>query len=328
MRLLGKLFKYGLPGLLMIAVAGLAWLRWDAHQARDAWFTERHGALDEIHVAGSATPSGQLSEEIVLSSTSGLRVSARSVRDGEAMRPQPVLLVLAGQRTGQDSVDALGQVRGIAVVGVEYPYSGPERVRGAVQTIGALPLAREAILDTVPTVQLIVDWLSQQAWVDADAIILAGGSLGVPFAAAIAAREPRIAGAILVHGAAELQPWLEVQVARQIESELAHYPLSVLLYWLAYGPIFDPALHVGSIAPRPLLVIGATADERTPPEQVDLLFGLAGEPKRLRYTQGMHVQPSRTEIVAELLRIANEELGFLTGRQGTHEKSPLEGAGS
>jgi fermentation-respiration switch protein FrsA (DUF1100 family) len=104
--------------------------------------------------------------------------------------------------------------------------------------------------------------------------------------------------------------------------------LSVLLYWLAYGPIFDPALHVGSIAPRPLLVIGATEDERTPPGQVELLYTLAGEPKRLRYTQGMHIQPGRKEIVAALLRIAHEELGFLTGRQGAYEESPLEGAGS
>ena len=168
----------------------------------------------------------------------------------------------------------------------------------------------------MPGVQLIIDWLTQQAWVDADAIILAGGSLGLPFAAAIAARDPRIAGVVLVHGAAELQPWLETQVARRVDAELAHYPLSVILYWLAYGPIFDPALHVGSIAPRPLLVIGATDDERTPPGQVELLYTLAGEPKRLRYTRGMHIQPGRTEIVAALLRIADEEFGFLTGRQG------------
>lgn len=327
MRLLGRLFKYSLLGVLTIVVAGLAWLRWDARQARDEWFTERHGALDEVHVTRSSKPSGQLSEAIALASTSGLRVSARSIRDGAATGPQPVLLVLGGHRTGQDSVDFVGRVRDFAVVGVEYPYAGPERVSGASQTLGALPLARRAILDTVPAVQLVVDWLSKQAWVDADAIILAGGSLGVPFAAAIAAREPRVAGVILVHGAAELQPWLEAQVARQVDAQLAHYPLSVLLYWLSYGPIFDPARHVRSIAPRPLLVIAASDDERTPPGQVELLYTLAGEPKRLRYTQGMHIQPGRTEIVAALLRIAKEELGFLTGRQGGDEKSPLEGAG-
>lgn len=324
MRLLGRIFKYSLLGLLIIVVAGLAWLRWDAWQARDEWFAERQGALDEIQVTRSSRPSGQLSEAIVFASTSGLRVTARSVRDGAATGPQPVLLVLGGHRTGQDSVDLFGRVRGFAVVGVEYPYAGPERVSGAAQTLGALPLARRAILDTVPAVHLVIDWLSRQAWVDADAIILVGGSLGVPFAAAIAAREPRIAGVVLAHGAAELQPWLEAQVERQIDVQPAHYPLSVLLYWLSYGPIFDPARHVGSIAPRPLLVIGASEDERTPPGQVELLYSLAGEPKRLRYTQGMHIEPGRTEIVAALLRIAQEELEFLTGRQGVDEKSPLE----
>jgi dienelactone hydrolase len=314
-RLLGKVFKYSLVGLLIIVVAGLAWLRWDARQSRDAWFAERHGALDEVHVTRSSRPSGQLSEEIELVSTSGLRVSARSIRDGAAAAPQPVLLLLVGIRTGQDSVDLFGRVRDYAVVGVEYPYAGRERVSGAAQKLGILLPARRAILDTVPAVQLVIDWLAQQDWVDADAIILAGGSLGLPFATAIAARETRVAGVILAHGAAQLQPWLEAQVAREIDAQPAHYPLSMLLYWMVYGPIFDPATHVAGIAPRPLLVIGASEDERTPPGQVELLYTLAGEPKRMRYTQGMHAQPNRTEILAALLRIVEEEFGFLTGRQ-------------
>ncbi len=319
LRVLGKVLKYGILALLVVLFLGLAWLRWDAHQSRDDWFAARRGTLESASLIESSTPHGQVSEEIVLASTSGLRVHARSIRDPAATRPQPVFLVLGGHRTGQDSVDLFGEVDGYAVVGVDYPYEGPEKVRGAAQTIATIPLARRAILDTVPAVRMLVDWLVGRPWVDPDAIIVVGASLGVPFAAASAAEEPRVAGVILAHGAAHVQPWLETQVARRIDTEPVHYPLSVLLYWLAYGPIFDPGRHVQHISPRPVVVIGAREDERTPAEQVERLYALAQEPKRLRYTAGMHVEPGRTEIVAELLQIAEEELAFLT-----QQKSPLE----
>jgi fermentation-respiration switch protein FrsA (DUF1100 family) len=60
------------------------------------------------------------------------------------------------------------------------------------------------------------------------------------------------------------------------------------------------------------LIIGARDDERTPAGQAELLFSAAREPKRLLYTEGQHIQPNRIEIVAELWRIADEELSFLT----------------
>jgi fermentation-respiration switch protein FrsA (DUF1100 family) len=221
-------------------------------------------------------------------------------------------VILGGHRTGRDAVDLFGDVRGRAIVGVDYPYDGPDKVRGILATAKAIPLARQAILDTVPAVSLVIDWLLTQSWVDSDRIIIVGASLGVPFAAAAAAREPRISGAILVHGAADNRLWLEVQVARRIKNEALHYPLSNILNWLAYGPVFDTPRFVTMISPRPVLIVGATKDERTPAGQAELLFDAAGEPRRLRYTDGLHIQPGRADIVADLLRIADEELMFLT----------------
>ena len=61
-----------------------------------------------------------------------------------------------------------------------------------------------------------------------------------------------------------------------------------------------------------MLIIGARDDERTPAGQTELLFDAARDPKRLRYTDGQHIQANRAEIVAELRRIADEELVFLT----------------
>ena len=62
-----------------------------------------------------------------------------------------------------------------------------------------------------------------------------------------------------------------------------------------------------------MLIIGARNDERTPAGQAELLYELAGEPKKLRFTEGEHIETDRPEIVEALLRIADEELVFLTG---------------
>lgn len=311
--LLMKLFKYGVLALLVGLFVALAWLRWDANRPRDEWWVERQGQLIETHSERSTTGFGQLTEAVTLTSDSGLRVSIRLIRNELTDGPRTVLLVLGGHRTGRDAVDLFGDTGEWAVVAVDYPYDGPEKVRGFRQTIAMLPKARKALRDTAAALSLVLDWLVEQDWVDDDRIIGVGGSLGVPPIAATAARDSRITGVMLVHGAADNRLWLETQVARRVDTALLHYPLSVLLDWLSYGPVYDAGDHVGLIAPRPVLIVGARDDERTPAGQAQLLFELAADPRRLRFTDGEHIEPDRTEIIAALLAIAREEEAFLSG---------------
>lgn len=290
----------------------LTWLRWESGRPRDNWFNERHGRIDTVAAEESITEHGQLAESVRLTSDSGLQVSFRIIRDVQTDAPLPVLIILGGHRTGSDAVELFGDVGHRSIVGVDYPYAGPEKAKGVIPIAKAIPLARQAFLDTVPAVSLILDWLLEQDWVDEKRIVLIGASLGVPFAATVAARDPRVTGLMLVHGAADNQLWLEVQVARRLDTKFLHYPLAKILYWLAYGPVLDTSKHVATLTPRPVLIIGARDDERTPAGQAELLFDAAREPKRLRYTDGRHIQPGRKEIIAALLRIADEELIFLT----------------
>jgi acetyl esterase/lipase len=313
LRLLKRLLLYGLLALVLVTAASLLWLRWDSHAPRDQWFDERRGRLEDVRSEQSMTPHGQLAETVVLRSSSGLEVLIRLIRDVESAGKQAVLVVLGGHRTGSDAVDLFGDVGDRVVVGIDYPYDGPEKVRGFTQIVGTIPLARRAMLDTVPAVSLAIDWLLQQPWTDQERVIVIGGSLGVPFATTAAMRDTRIRGALLVHGAADNRLWIEAQLARRIDLEMLHYPLSVLLHWLAYGPALDTSERIKGIAPRPVVIIGARNDERTPSGQAELLYELAGEPKRLRFTEGAHIEPDRSEIIEALLRIAEEEMPFLTG---------------
>ena len=308
-----KTLKYLLLAIVAALVIGLTWLRWESNRPRQVWWDERQGQIAGVELETGTTQFGQRTDSVTLASDSGLRVFARVVRDETSNGRLPVLIVLGGHRTGSDAVDLFGDVGDRVVVGVDYPYTGPQRVRGARQILSTLPLASQAFLDTVPAVSLVLDWIIEHPWADTDRIVIIGASLGVPFATTVAARDKRIAGAVLVHGAADNRLWLEAQLGRRMDAKFLHYPLSIVLHWIAHGPAMDTREHVGRIAPRPVVIIGARNDERTPAGQVELLYELAGEPKRLRFTDGLHVEPDRPDIVAALLQIADEEMEFLTG---------------
>ena len=306
-----SVLKYLLLAVVMSVTLSLTWLRWESSRPKDDWFNERHGQIETVAAEESIAKHGQVSQSVLLISDSGLKVSFRVIRTTETDAQLPVLIILGGHRTGSDAVELFGDVGNRSIVGVDYPYDGPDSVKGAIPIARTIPLIRQAFLDTTPAVSLILDWLVKQTWVDKKKIIIVGASLGVPFAATAASRDSRITALMLVHGAADNRLWLQAQVARRIDTEILHYPLSTILYWLAYGPVLDTGKHIATVSPRPVLIIGARDDERTPAGQAELLFDSARDPKRLRFTQGQHVQPNRQEIVAELLRIADEELSFL-----------------
>jgi hypothetical protein len=303
-----------------IAAAALAWLRWDAEQPREEWFAERQGQIRSAAVAPVDAGDGQAASSVVLESDSGLEVFLRVVRDAAVSEPLPVLIVLGGHRTGSDAIGLFGEVGERAVVALDYPYSGPERIRGLIQSAKAIPWIRQAFLDTPPAVSLVLDWLHEQPWVDTSRIVMVGASLGVPFATKAAVRDERLTGLLLVHGAADNRLWLQKNVARRIDTEILKPLTATLLHWLAYGPLFDTAANVAAVTPRPVLVVGARDDERTPAGQTEALFEAANEPKLLRWTEGQHVQPGRTDIIDELLRIVDEELPFFE----LHFGNPLD----
>lgn len=301
---------YFLAPLVAACALGLAWLKIDSARPLEDYFQERHGTLENAEFPEQVVDGDQVSQLVKLRSDSGLRVTLRAIRRSTNER-LPVLIVLGGHRTGSDAVDLFGKVGGRAVVALDYPYDGPEKVRGFRQVVATLPLARKAFRDTPAAVSLAVDWLADQSWADTEQVFVVGASLGVPFAALVAARDPRIDGAILVHGAADNQAWIEAQVARRNDARFLHRPVATLIHWLAYGPTFDTAANVALIAPRPVIIIGAREDERTPAGESEALFAAAGDPRVLRWTDGLHIEPDRTDIIEALLAIADEELSLL-----------------
>ncbi|MEX2124352.1 MAG: hypothetical protein WD795_10715 [Woeseia sp.] len=306
---LAALFR-GVLMVVLTMIVSISWLRWDAGQSRDLWFAERHGEIQSAVVDVLDIGKRQVAQSVRLKSDSGLEVSLRVIRDATAGDPLPVLLVLGGHRTGSAAVELFGDVGERAVVALDYPYVGPQSTKGLMESAQAIPLIRQAFLDTPPAISLALDWLRDQPWADRSQIVMVGASLGVPFAATAAARDERISGLLLVHGAADNRLWLEKNVARRIGFEFLQPLTATLLHWLAYGPLFETKEHVAAVSPRPVLIVGARNDGRMPDGQTEVLFDAAREPKILRWTDGGHVAPGQSQIIEDLMRIADEELPF------------------
>jgi dienelactone hydrolase len=310
--------------VFLVLLAALAWLRWDAGQPREQWFAKRHGQMESAAVQAINAGKNQEAAAVSIASDSGLAVDVRVIRDATAEEPLPVLVVLGGHRTGSSAVELFGDVGNRAVVALDYPYAGPQRIRGAGETLRAIPLIRQAFLDTPPAISLVIDWLQEQPWVDTARIVMVGASLGVPFAATAAARDDRLSGLLLVHGAADNRLWLQENLSRRVDLHFLQPAMATLLHWVVYGPVFQTEEHVAAVSPRPVLIVGAREDERTPAGQTEVLYEAAREPKMLRRTEGPHLGPERDDIIEALLRIADEELPFF--EQGV-SRTPASPAG-
>lgn len=283
----------------LVLVAGLAALftvlRHDDPVPR---FSARRGLVDSVRVDSATVDSGHLIQPVRVTSTSGLAVEMLVKRPvGEGRRP--LVLILGGHNTGRDAARLIPDTRGRVVVALNYPYDGPHRIKG-LAVLRWAPDIRQALLDTPPAIQLAIDWLADQPWVDTTRIEGVGASLGTPFMTVTAALDPRITRLWSVHGAGDTRSLLEHNARKAVPAPLrpaAGYLANILVA----GPWLTPERWVGQVAPRPFVMINATNDERLPRPAIDTLYAAAADPKRIVWLPGPHVQRNRPEVVRALV---------------------------
>jgi fermentation-respiration switch protein FrsA (DUF1100 family) len=102
------------------------------------------------------------------------------------------------------------------------------------------------------------------------AVMGAVDNLNVKAVAVIAAvTDPRVLSFGLENAGTYFTPWLP-----------GLSPEAFVEQWQALGAEYSPVEHVAKIAPRPLLIIHAEADEDVPFQQSQALFDCAEEPRR------------------------------------------------
>lgn len=288
--------------LVALATAGTLWLLRDPRP----YFVQRRSQLVSADEGPEIRDAGHVSRSVTLRAANGLRVDlllrypARAASRVTTHESRPVFLILGGYRTGDRAAALIEDTRGAIIAAMSYPYHGPLNPKG-LAVLPLVPAIREAILDTPPSVLLAIDYLRSRPDVDSTRIELVGASFGVPFVTIAAAMDPRVSRLWLVHGAGRPLSLIERGLERSIPWAPLRWPVAQLANVLASGPRLAPEKWIARVAPRPVIMINATEDERLPRAAIDVLHASARQPKEVIWLPGEHVQPNREAIIQSLV---------------------------
>lgn len=298
-------------GMMLLGATTLGALRLDDPVPG---FAARRGEVASVTRDEATVEEGHRIEAVTVRSTSGVTVPMlvkRPLADSAA----PLVLILGGHATGRDAARLIPDTRGRVVVALSYPYTGPHRMKG-LEILKWAPDIRQALHDTPPAIQLALDWLLQQPWVNAREVHGVGASLGTPFMTVAAALDPRITHVWSVHGAGRTRDLLAHNAQESMPALFA--PLAgTLADVIVGGPYLTPEKWVQRVAPRPYTMLNATEDERLPRPAIEALYAAASQPKAIVWFPGKHVQPNRPEIVRALVTTVLTRMEKDTGRMTT-----------
>jgi len=277
-------------GIALVVVTG-AYTAAEVYRSRDylSHFTALKGRLVSQGEKLLEASSDYRLQLVTLRDDKGLEVVGLLRIPSAGGGPFPAILALGGLRTGKHVMDFVGETPGVAILALDYPYSGKKSNLGAWEFARQLPAIRRALMRTVPAASLAVDYLREHPEIDGERITLVGGSIGALFGPAIGAADDRIAAVALLFGAADLPSLIRANVK-------APAPLAAAAGYaggLLVSPL-EPRKYVGRISPRPLFMLNGTGDPRMPGRTSRLLHEAAGEPKTVRWIDAGHVNVRST----------------------------------
>lgn len=268
------------------------------------YFASRKGVLSKSEMTGAGGDSVFDKSWLTLHSASGLRVDCGMLVPREKGRRYPAIVLLGGKATGKYAIDYAIGIEDVIIIAPDYPYN-PKEQYTIVEFLGDVPEMRTALLDMVPSVMLLTDYLFTRTDVDTTKIVLLGYSFGAPLVPPIIANDRRAAVAALVYGGGDLYSLIRHNVRRyegEARSEVVAALGTVLLHPL------EPLRYIGHVSPVPLIMINGTADEQIPRANTEQLYRAAGEPKKIIWLESQHVHPRDEELTRKIIKTLEGEL--------------------
>jgi predicted esterase len=269
-----------------------------------SYFAKRRGKL--AHVDLRPTGGDTLTERswVTLENEDGFTVDCGMLTPKEKGRRFPAIVLMGGKATGKYAVNYALGIRDIIIVAPDYPYD-PRDSYTMIEFLSDVPEIRKALLDVVPAVMLVTDYLWQRKDVDTTKVVLLGYSFGAPFVPCIIAHDRRAAVAAMVYGGGELRSLIRHNV-RRYEGALVSEFVG-LLGGLLLQPL-EPLRYVNDVAPTPLIMINGVDDEQIPRENAERVYNKAKEPKRIIWLESRHIDAGNAELTNLIVITLMEEL--------------------
>jgi hypothetical protein len=281
--------------LLLVGLAlSLAWLLLPVWPQPD--FLARKGELVAAEVNSESRLADGRLFEISLRSSSGLAVELALRVPDTTLPGRPLVVLLGGQETGRAAAELVPDPRGVIIAALSYPF-GTVPYRDGLKLACALGRIQRGILDTPPAVLLALDYLLGRPDLAPGRVELAGISFGAYLAAVPAALDRRIERLWLIHGSGDPAAVLEAGLRKRIPSPPLRAASAWLLATAAAAHHLSPELWVARVAPRPVVVVNATADSALPARAVATLHQALVPPYEILWTPGDHVHPKRPETI-------------------------------
>lgn len=265
-----------------------------------------HIAHDSLYDAITTSGEERRFRDLVLDTEDigTIRLTTSMPRE-DTSAPLPVVFILAGLRTGRESLAVVPTHGASILVGFEYPYDPAQWERGR-----PLPEAlriRRAILDVPSQVVTAARFLRAMPSVDPTRTALLGYSFGALFVPATQrlamAEEVPFDALTLAYGGVDLRALIAANLRVEphwLRGVLAHVAATALR-------AVEPERHLPELDGSFLVIRGAR-DDRIPAELSARLAALTPEPREVVTLDAGHMGPDAVEVTEQVVHISGEWL--------------------
>jgi pimeloyl-ACP methyl ester carboxylesterase len=312
---LRRLFVTGHPGvakttfvLLVIVLATSAvacWLRWRDPLA--ALPREVTGDLPRVEQLIGRGQGRRLTHVTLEGAAVGRIRFVVSLPDPMPEERVPLMVVVAGQGTGAETLSVFGDLGPNAIIWFEWPF--PSRVRWNRELARRLPELHRQALSVPGQLDAALRWASQQRWVDRDRVSLMGYSLGalaIPAAQRLAQERGACVGwTVLAYGGAPIGAVLEANL--RVGPAWIRPAIGAAVDLLLH-PV-EPSVHLPEIRGR-FLLLGGRADPMIPFEAAERMRRLTPQPRTVILFEGEHigVAPKKRKLLEPVVAVSQSWL--------------------